>query len=226
MTLGWAASCGWIPLNPCVKVRLPREAGGKRVARTVLTPEQIGNLARALEEPYQSLVLLLAATGLRISEAIAIKPADIDGNGVLTVSRRIYVGSVDSAKSDQAVRRIPLESKLAERIRAIGAGKEWVFRSEAGTPINPGNALKRYVRPAAASLGITLGGWHDFRHTLSTTLRRAGAHPKVIADILGHRKVNLAMDVYDRTDLADLRKPLESVATGLLPSCYPTEPVA
>jgi integrase len=31
-----------------------------------------------------------------------------------------------------------------------------------------------YVRPAAEQLGIRLGGWHDFRHTLSTTMRRNG----------------------------------------------------
>jgi hypothetical protein len=53
-----------------------------------------------------------------------------------------------------------------------------VFQSEAGTPINPGNALRHYVRPAAMSLGIVFGGWHDFRDTLSTTLRRSGFTPR------------------------------------------------
>jgi integrase len=64
---------------------------------------------------------------------------------------------------------------------------------QTGTPVNPGNALKRYIR-AANALGIQLGGWHGFRHTLTTTLRRAQVHPKVISGILGHTRVNLAMD--------------------------------
>jgi integrase len=86
------------------------------------------------------------------------------------------------------------------------ASSEWMIQSGAGTPVNPGNALKRYVRPAAQQLGITFGGWHDFRHSLSTNLRRVGVHPKVVSDILGHSKVNLAMDVYDRRDIQDIEK--------------------
>jgi integrase len=85
-----------------------------------------------------------------------------------------------------------------------------------GTPLNPGNALKRHVRPAADKLGIAIGGWHDFRHMLSTNLRRSGVHPKVVSDILGHNKVNLAMDVYDRTELQDFVQPLSVGSTELL----------
>lgn len=59
------------------------------------------------------------------------------------------------------------------------------------------------------------------RHTLSTKLRRSGVHPKVVSDILGHKKVNLAMDVYDRTDVGDFVQPLSLVVNELCPSCSP-----
>ena len=120
-----------------------------------------------------------------------------------------------------SVRKLPLDAKLVERIRSIGEGKEWVFRSEAFTPNKPRHALKRYVRPAAKSLGIVFGGWHDFRHPLSTTLRRSGVHPKVMSDILGHKKVNLAMDVYDRLILGISRsrwRPWSTVGYPMLPN--------
>ena len=80
----------------------------------------------------------------------------------------------------------------------------------AGTPVDDGNALRRYLRPACAKLGIELGGWHDFRHALTTRLRKAHVHPRVLSDILGHSKVNLAMETYDRSDADD-------IATALLP---------
>src|SRR5205807_4022952 len=108
--------------------------------------------------------------------------------------------------------RQPLMEKL-------GKG-EWVFSSRTGTRLNPGNALKRHIRPAAEDWGISLGGWHDFRHTLSTKLRRSGVHPKVVSDILGHNKVNLAMEVYDRTEVDDFVQPLSVVSTELLRKCY------
>jgi hypothetical protein len=46
------------------------------------------------------------------------------------------------------------------------------------------------------------------------------------SDILGHKKVNLAMDVYDRTDVEDFVQPLALVFNELLPSCYPGQAAA
>ena len=65
MMLGWAADCGWIERNPCTRIALPVQAGGKRVQRTALTPEQVVALAGKLEEPYATLVLFLYVSGLR-----------------------------------------------------------------------------------------------------------------------------------------------------------------
>jgi integrase len=184
------------------------------VIRTVLTAEQVKAIAGKLSQPYATLVLFLAASGLRIGEALAIKSSDFKNN-VLHVTRRIYEGDVDTVKSRRSDRKLPIDPILMARIEKLGKG-EWVFRSRTGTALNPGNALKRHVRPVAEKLGISLGGWHDFRHTLSTTLRRSGVHPKVVSDILGHTKVNLAMDVYERTEVSDFVQPLSVVSTELL----------
>jgi integrase len=222
LTLGWANDCCWLEKNPCTRVKLPKRTGGRRVTRTVLTAEQVNAIAEKLKEPYATLVLFLAASGLRIGEALAIRWTDFKNN-VLHITRRIYDGDVDTVKSKRSERKLPIDPILMARMEKFGKG-EWVFRSRAGTPVNPGNALKRHVRPAAEELGISLGGWHDFRHTLSTKLRRSGVHPKVVSDILGHKKVNLAMDVYDRTDVQDFVQPLSLVVNELLPSCYPERP--
>jgi len=74
--------------------------------------------------------------------------------------------------------------------------------------------MKRYVHPAARACGITISGWHDFRHTATTNMRKKGVQPKVVSDILGHQKVNLAMDVYDRTDTSDFAQALGVIAAG------------
>ena len=221
LTLGWARDCGWLENNPCTRIRLPQQTGGRKVTRTVLTSEQVTAIAGKLEEPYATLVLFLAASGLRIGEAIAIKWSDFEGN-VLRVSRRICEGNMDSVKTESSIRRLPVDPALVSRMRSLGEG-EWIFCSREGTPVNPGNALKRYVRPAATELRVHLGGWHDFRHTLTTTMRRGGVHPKVISGILGHAKVALAMNVYDHADVEDFRQPLAVVAEDLLRSVTKTE---
>jgi integrase len=67
-------------------------------------------------------------------------------------------------------------------------------------------------------IGVQIGGWHDFRHTLSRTLRRAGVHPVVIKDTLHHSKVDLAMNVYDKASAEDIRAGLRVVSKKLLGS--------
>ena len=144
------------------------------------------------------------------------------------VTDRNYKGQIDQVKSKRSVRQITLDAAMVKRIRRLHsqfAKHEWMFQSEAGTPVNPGNALKRYIQPAAKELGIKLGGFHDLRHSLTTNLRRAGVHPKVVSDILGHSKVNLAMDVYDRTDLQDIGEALSSVSQMLSSCCQGSETV-
>jgi len=48
--------------------------------------------------------------------------------------------------------------------------------------------------------GIAVGWMADFRHSTSTRLRKDGIHPRVVSAILGHSRVQLALDVYDHCD--------------------------
>ena len=127
----------------------------------------------------------------------------------------MYEGNVyDLQPSEQ--RKIPImDMELLARPRKLGEGRKWVFQSRNGTPVNPNNARRRYLKPAPHELGIVVCGWHDFRHSLTTEMRRNGTHPKVISDLLGHKKVNLAMDVYDRSNLKDFEQALGSVGSQL-----------
>src|SRR5260370_34911579 len=120
-----------------------------------------------------------------------------------------------------------MDMDLLVRLEKLGAGQEWVFQSRNGTPLNPNNIRRRFLKPAAKELGVALCGWHDFRHSLTTELRRNGTHPKVISDLLGHKKLNLAMDVYDRSNAQDFELALGSTAvrSQLLPSCDPNASV-
>ncbi len=137
----------------------------------------------------------------------------------LDIRRRIFDGEVDSVKSKTSERALPIDPALFSRMKQLGDGG-WVFRSRAGTPLNPGSALRRYVQPAAQELGISPAGWHDFRHTLTTTMRRNGVHPKVISGILGHAKVNIGMDTYDRATVDDLEQPMADVSQTVVTACY------
>jgi integrase len=156
-------------------------------------------------------------------EAIGIKWSDFDGD-VLRVSRTIYEGKAQSPKTARSVRSLPLPGALISRMRAL-KNSEYVFSSRKGTPVNPGNALKRYVAPAAEKLGIELDGWHAFRRTVATRLLRSGESPKLVSGILGN-SVEILLKAYDLPEIESFRVPLAQVAEQLLPTVTNSAPAA
>ncbi len=210
--LGWACKNDLIKKNPCIGIKLPQVTNTNRCLTRRVAPEQIDALVAMLPEPYATLVLTLEQTGLRIGEAVALKKSDFDktlmhtdgGDGyMLHVPRRIYRGEVGPLKTKKSYRPLLVSEELKERMFRI-AGSEWIFTSSSGNPVEGQTATRYHLGPACLKLGITHTRWHDFRHTLTTTMRKNKTHPRVIADILSHTKVNLAMDTYDRSDTNDV----------------------
>jgi integrase len=225
LVMGWAVDNEWIKKNPTIRLKSPREenCGGKRVVRNKeLNGDQVEAIAKRLQEPYSTLVWFLAVTGLRIGEAVAIRWSDFKGD-VLHVQRRIYEGEVNTPKSDDSVRRLPIPEELVQRLKSLET-KGWIFQARNGSPLNQGNALKRYLRPVVEELGITLGGWHDFRHSQSTVMRLEGVPREVRAAILGHSVKQT--DDYGEINAAEFQRPLADVAGALLRSVTKTAEAA
>lgn len=220
MVLQWAERnkkierpTGWLD-----GIRLPKVTSGRKLVRADLTPKQTLAIIAQLEEPYATLVQFLSMAGRRIEEAIGLKPGDLDDDDILHIRRIVYEGRVQELEKEQV---LPLDSpehaELVRRLRALGAGHEWVFHSRKGTPINPGNARRRHLHPAAEAIGIKIGGWHDFRHGLQRAMRDKQVDPVIRAGVMDHRKVELGPEVYDHATLDEKREALRLVARGLLP---------
>jgi integrase len=208
--LSWAAANNWIEKNPVQGIKLPKGTG-KAITRTVLTPEQVTAISSKLKEPYATLILFLAVTGLRIGEAVGVQWADFDGE-VLTVQRRVYEGKPDALKTEKSKRSVPIPASLMARLETLGRKNKWVFSSAKGTPVDPGNALRRYVQPVARDLGIKLGGFHDLRHTLATDLITSGVSAKSVSEILGHASVGITLNTYTHPATKDFEGPLNDRA--------------
>jgi integrase len=128
----------------------------------------------------------------------------------------MYDGKVDTTKSRDSKRRIPIPPALLDRMKAPGKAGEWIFRARGGVRLNPGNSLKRYIRPVARELNIDLGGWHDFRHTVATSMLRAGHGVRVVSELLGHSDVAITLRTYDHVESDAFRAPLNQAADQLL----------
>jgi integrase len=231
MTLAWAEQNGYLeqPNGWLEGIRLPRRVAGRKVVRTELTPQQTLEFVSRMEEPYSTLVLLLASIGLRGEAAIALQAGDLDSENVLHVRRIIYDGEVVLLTEEEQQKNVfPLDAvvhaELIRRMRKLGDGQKWIFRSRANTPVNLGNARRRYLHPTAAAIGVKVGGWHDFRHTLTRMMRRAGVDPIIRRDTLGHSKVE-QQEVYDLAQRAEVGNALKLVGRQLEPNVEPNQSI-
>ena len=170
----------WFPKLPCAKrpVRLP----------TVLSAEELRRLfeVSAREPKYHALMMTLYGAGLRISEAFALRPADID-------SRRMLI-HVRSGKGDKE-RAVKLSPQLLAALRGYWRTErpagQWLFPQTAdpSRPMDGGGGC-RIVRRFAKLAGITRPvSPHTLRHSYATHLLDAGTDLRTIQVLLGHRNI-------------------------------------
>jgi len=57
------------------------------------------------------------------------------------------------------------------------------------------SGFDRAFRRAKKQAGIDVR-FHDLRHTHATQLLRAGVHPKVVSERLGHASIGITLDIY------------------------------
>ncbi len=169
---------------------------------TIWTPEELTTFLTAVRHHWLfPLFWTLAYTGLRLSEALALRWDDVS----LDMARLF----VQVSKSQAGRRRVALDRSTvavlaehqAEQARRRAAlGSAWqehglVFDRGDGRPIAPRTvqaAMARYVR----RLGLPPATPHTLRHTHATVLLLDGVPPHVVQHRLGHASSRTTLDVY------------------------------
>lgn len=199
---------------------LPRK--GKKTDRHYLTHSQVDLLAYEAKS-YATLARLLAYTGLRWGEAVALRVSDVD-----LAKARVHVRqnaprvhgtpTIGTPKSHEA-RSVPLTDFLVEELQEHCDERPraaFVF----GDGLRPlpqptwkdGWYMQAKKRAHAIDpllpLPLTL---HDLRHTAASLAISAGANVKAVQRMLGHASAAMTLDTY--ADLFD--DDLAAVAASL-----------
>jgi integrase len=171
LCLGDAEREGLVHGAPANGLLLPRRRGGNGwhfEQGRFMTREQLRRVLTEIPNEWLPFFELLASTGLRVSEAIALRWMDLelDGSPCLWVRRSIVRGVVGAPKSRFGRRCVPLDADLASRLvvrRGPDAGEEdLVFPSARGTPLNTDNVRYRVLVPAVERAGLSGIGFHAF----------------------------------------------------------------
>jgi integrase len=70
-----------------------------------------------------------------------------------------------------------------------------VFALPDGSPLDPGSVSHTF-RKIIIKEGIPHIRFHDLRHTHATLMLKAGVHPKIIQERLGHGSIAITLDTY------------------------------
>lgn len=170
---------------------------------------------------HRTMFELLAATGLRRSELLALELRHLDLDGAephVKVRQRARwqkgQGQVLGAlKSRHARRDLPIPTSLADRLRELVASRPadaLVFASPLGRPYDPAHLYTRVLAPACEEAGVEWAGFHTFRHTVASRMFAAGRNAVQLQHWLGHHSAAFTLRTYVHLlEPGDLGGPLE-----------------
>ncbi len=170
-----------------------------------LTVAQLSAFLLVVDPRWRLLFELLAATGLRISEALALRWRDLqlDGERPVVRVRRAYVrGVFGPPKSKHGRRDVPIPFELVRALRERRKGSDWhrdkdlVWPSMTGTVMEQGNLRRRVLDPAMEEAGVPWAGFHAFRHSCASRLIVAGRNIVQVSRWLGHHSPAFTLGTY------------------------------
>ena len=215
-----AVKWGHLQDNPARDVDLPTLKTVR--PKWVLTTHQAAQLLEALPPLARTMAGLAILSGLRRGELFALRWRDLDEDDrFLIVREAVYEGRFDIPKTAAGVRQIPLSDaalKLVADWRARAKGTEadaLIFSTWSGKPISPNNVLRQQVFPVCDALGLKRVTWLTLRRTYSSWAHEKGVPGKVVAQLMGHTKVDTTLNVYTQVIDGALRTAVDKVGSEL-----------
>lgn len=196
-----------------------------------LSREELSGLLGVVNKRHRLMFALLASTGLRISEALALQWKHVHLNGSnphVKVRRAFTKGRIEVPKTRYGRRNVPLDGRLVQELRARRNESDamsedgLVFTSQTGGFLDPSNLRNRVLNPAAEESNAAWANFHTFRHTCASLLFQRGANAVQVQRWLGHHSAAFTLSTYvhllpdelgDPLNLDDELAPVRCVAT-------------
>jgi integrase len=176
-------------------------------APEVWDAEQIMTFLNAVKDhPYYPIYVTAVYTGMRQGEVLGIHVKDVDlENGVIHVRQQVqWINGtgfvIMDVKTEKSKRPVDLPEAALEVLREHLKGVEdgLVFTASTGNPVYS-SCLYRHFKRTIKKIGLPDIRFHDLRHAHATLLLKAGVHPKVVQERLGHSQISTTLDIYSHT---------------------------
>ncbi|MNO22994.1 Transposase [compost metagenome] len=209
--------------NPIQKIKIPKQVD-KTGELKYFTKEQLNSFLSAVKPvknakyrhsiQYYVLFSLLARTGLRIGEALALTWDDLNGEQITVNKTLVYplnsTPYLSTPKSKASLRRVTLDAATLTLLKKHRINqKEVILRYENYKPSEDNlmfhqhdgrwlrtNIVREYFKKVCERTGLPMLSPHALRHTHAVHLLEAGANIKYVSDRLGHASVKITADTY------------------------------
>ncbi len=186
---------GLIRHNPAQGLAMPHRDQPPEEEIRVFTRDQLAAVLAMAPGRHRPLFELLATTGLRISEAIALQRLHLQIDAEqpeVCIRRAIVRDRTVPPKSKYGRREVRLPAPLVAQLRAHLATQPdqdstaLAFPSEVGGPLDPGNLRRRVLKPLVEEVSTPWAGFHTFRHTFASLHLSQGTNLLQLSRALGH----------------------------------------
>ena len=201
-----AVSAGIIKRNPCDGVELPTS---KKKDIDCLSEFELRQLFSCSDHAYYYPVFMfLLYSGMRVGELLALQATDIDfENNIINITKNFYRGEIQTPKTSQGVRSIPLTSELKKLLPGrFRTPDEIVFKNTLGYRIDYHVLLTSWHRQQTSAHFINCYGLHALRHTFASNLIHNGADVKTVSLLLGHKDIQTTLNFYCHSDIEEKRQ--------------------
>lgn len=196
---------GQIPRNPVTSVR---RGGGTNQAvepHQVLKVEQVRSLIKTADEPYSTMLVVAATSGLRAGEIAGLRVRSIDFDRQVADITKQADGYHTTfgwrpLKSAKSRRTIPLPDSTLDAVREHLRRHDYapdgpLFRAEQGGQWSSAHIAKVW-RTVSVDAGVLNHSWHSLRHFYASALIHSGASVTTVQQRLGHASPIVTLAVY------------------------------
>jgi integrase len=212
--------------NPIQKIKIPKDKESNEQIQ-FFTLKQLDTFLNTVKTPvkkakyqlsiqYYTLFTLLARTGLRIGEALALTWSDIDFEAKTISINKTLVYPLNSEpylstpKSKTSNRTIKLDDETLKLMRKHKTNQKEVvlayknykasednltFHQQDGRWLRT-NVVREYFKEVCKRADLPVLSPHALRHSHAVHLLEAGANIKYVSERLGHASVKITADTY------------------------------
>lgn len=194
----YLAQCRVWDYNPVSHIRIDRP----KIVIPVFSPHEMRQfLTSTRRSGFYPLYLLLAHTGLRLSEALGLQWQDVS-DGTLTVARQYNDRKIAPPKNKYSCRIIDMSDELTHELTLLRARSgafarkhDFVFHKQDGTPYCK-SWINKVAKQEMLAAGVPHVTMHSFRHYHATWLMESRISVQAIVHRLGWASADMLLQRY------------------------------